>query len=140
MNVPRILLAAAGGFVAYFAFGFLVFGALPLVREQYARYPAVYRTQEDIKAVMPIGMLGILLSLLVLAYFYASLYRPGDGLGAGARFGALIGLFALGAFVLHNHVNLNIGWRLTIMQGIAYFLEWTLVGAAIGLIYRPLGA
>jgi len=34
-------------------------------------------------------------------------------------------------------VNLNIGLKLTIEQGIAYFVEWTVVGIAIGLIYRP---
>jgi len=35
----RGLLAAAGGFAAHFAFDFLVFGALPLKREGYARHP-----------------------------------------------------------------------------------------------------
>jgi hypothetical protein len=86
------------------------------------------------------GMLGILVAIVALAYLYASLSRPGGGLGAGLQFGAVIGVFVLGAFVLHNYVNLNIGWRLTLAQGVAYFVEWSLVGAVIGLIYRPLGA
>jgi hypothetical protein len=55
----------------------------------------------------------------------------------GVRFGALIGVFAVCSFVIHNHVNLNIGLRLTLGQAVAYFLEWTFVGAVIGLIYRP---
>jgi hypothetical protein len=38
---PLLFLAAAGGTVAYFAFGFIVFGALPYLRNEYARYPAV---------------------------------------------------------------------------------------------------
>jgi hypothetical protein len=140
MNVTRMLLAAAGGFVAYFAFGFLTFGALPMLREEFARYPAIYRDHDSIKAVMPIGMLGILVAIVALAYLYASLSRSGGGLGVGLKFGAVIGVFVLGAFVLHNYVNLNIGWRLTLAQGVAYFVEWLLVGAVIGLIYRPLGA
>jgi hypothetical protein len=140
MNVSRMLLAAAGSFVAYFAFGFLTFGALPMLRDEFARYPAVYRGHDGIKAVMPIGMLGILVAIVALAYLYASWSRPGGGLGAGLQFGAVIGVFVLGAFVLHNYVNLNIGWRLTLAQGVAYFVEWLVVGAVMGLIYRPLGA
>ena len=50
----------------------------------------------------------------------------------------LAALFAVCAFVVHNHVNLNIGLSLTVGQAIAYFVEWTLVGLVIGLIYRPL--
>jgi hypothetical protein len=39
--------------------------------------------------------------------------------------------------VLHNYVNLNIGLKLTLQQCALYFLEWLVVGIAIGLIYRP---
>jgi hypothetical protein len=59
-------------------------------------------------------------------------------LAQGARFGGLVGAYAVGAFVLHNHVNLNIGLRLTLGQAVAYFFQWTVVGVVIGLIYRPL--
>jgi hypothetical protein len=33
-------------------------------------------------------------------------------------------------------MNLNIGWRLSMLQGIAYPAEWIVVGAVISLIYR----
>jgi len=36
----------------------------------------------------------------------------------------LIGLFAIGSFVLHNYVNLNIGLKITVASAIAYFVEW----------------
>jgi hypothetical protein len=65
------------------------------------------------------------------------LYQGGSGLVAGARFGALIGVFAVCAFVIHNYVNLNIGGALTVISSIAYFIEWTVAGIVIGLIYRP---
>jgi len=55
----------------------------------------------------------------------------------GARFGALIGIFFVGAFVVHNYVNLNIGLRLILQQAVAYFMEWLVVGVVIGLVYRP---
>ena len=64
-------------------------------------------------------------------------YRGGSPLAAGAKFGTLIGLFAICAFVIHNYVNLNIGLRLTIGQAIAYFIEWVVVGIVIGAVYRP---
>src|SRR5579871_4196887 len=136
VNYGRILLAAIGGFVAYFAFGFLVFGALPLLREEYARYPAIYRNQDGIKRVMPIGMAAMFVAIAVLADLYAMSCQRGFGPLEGARFGALIGLFAVCSFVLHNHVNLNIGWALTWKQAVAYFVEWTIVGTVIGWIYK----
>jgi hypothetical protein len=136
MSHERILLAAAGGFVAYFAFGFLVFGALPMLREEYARYPAVYRNQAGIKRVMPIGMAAMFVAILVVTCLYAMSCQRGYGPLDGARFGALIGLFAVCSFVLHNHVNLNIGWSLTWKQAVAYFVEWTIVGTVIGWIYK----
>jgi hypothetical protein len=32
---------------------------------------------------------------------------------------------------------LNIGLKLTVQQAIAYFIQWTICGIVIGLIYRP---
>jgi hypothetical protein len=49
----------------------------------------------------------------------------------------LIGIFAI-CNVLHNYVNLNIGSKLALGQAAAYFLQWTITGIVIGLIYKPL--
>jgi hypothetical protein len=136
MNYSRLLLAGIGGTVAYFAFGFVVFGLLPLLRNEYAKYPGIYRTQDEMQSVMPFGMLAMLVAILVMATLYAMAYRDGGGIVEGAGFGALIGIFAVCAFVIHNHVNLKIGVALTLGQAIAYFLEWTLVGTVVGLIYK----
>jgi hypothetical protein len=126
MNYLRVLLAAAGGFVAYFAFGFLVFGALPLSREEYAKYPAVYSGQGRYQECHAIGIGAMFVAILVLAGIYAMSYHRGFGPLEGARFGGLIGLCAVCPFVLHNHVNLNVGWLLTWKQAIACLLEWTM--------------
>src|SRR5437660_1996522 len=139
MNYGGVALAAAGGTVAYFAFGFVVFGVLPLLRREYAKYPAVYRTQEDMRGVMPAGMAAMFVAILVMAAIYALAYQGGSGAVEGTRVGALIGVFAVCAFVIHNHVNLNIGLTLTVGQAVAYFVEWTIVGCVIGIIYKPLG-
>ena len=46
-------------------------------------------------------------------------------------------MFALGSFVLHNYVNLNIDLRLTLGQAAAYFLQWIVVGVVIAWVYKP---
>ena len=137
MNFLRIFLASLGAFVAYMVFGGLVFALIPSLKAEFLKFPAVYRDHDGQMSHMPVGMAAIFLSIVVLAVLYAMLYQGGSGLAEGARFGALIGLFVLGAFVLHNYVNLNIGLRLTLISAVAYFIEWMVAGIVIGLIYRP---
>ncbi len=136
MNILRIVLAALGGFIVYFVVGGLAFVLIPSLKTEFLKYTAVYRDHEGQMSHIPVGMAGILLSILVLAVLYAQTYHGGSGLVEGVRFGALIGIFVFGAFVLHNYANLNIGLKLALEQGVAYFIEWAVVGAAIGLIYR----
>ena len=137
MNYSRILLASFCAFIAYFIYGGILFGALPWLRTEFAKYPAVYRSQEGIKSTMPFGMLAMFVAMVAIAMLYAMVYAGGSGLVEGARFGALIGVFAIGSFVVHNYVNLNIGLKLTIQQSIAYFVQWVIVGIVIALIYKP---
>lgn len=137
MNIGRIALASLGAFVAYFVLGGAIFGALPFLRAEFLKYPGVYRDQQGQMSHMAVGVPAMLLSIVVLAVLYAMLYKGGSGLVEGAQFGALIGLFAIGSFVLHNYVNLNIGLKITVASSIAYLVEWIVVGIVIGLIYRP---
>jgi hypothetical protein len=140
MNYSRLALAALGGMVASFAFGSLVFVLVPaLVREGH-KYPAVFRPKEEMMAVMPVGLVATFMSILVVAIMFAMMHQGGSGLADGVRFGILIGVFVVCAFVLHNYVNLNIGLKLALGQAVAYFLQWTIVGIVIGLIYKPLAA
>lgn len=140
MNYPRIVIAALAATVAYFVIGGLSFVLAPQLAEEFRKYPAIYRTQESMKGVIPVGMAAMFVGILVLAVLYAMIYRGGSGGAGGALFGALIGVFAVCAFVLHNYVNLNIGLQLTLQQAVAYFIEWTVVGILIGVIYQPTGA
>jgi hypothetical protein len=137
MNFVRIALATLGALVAYMMLGGLMFALVPSLKVEFLKYPAVYRSQEGQMSYMPIGMAAMFVAMLALAAIYAIAYQGGSGLAEGARFGALIGLFAIGAFVVHNYVNLNIGLKLTLQQSAAYFFEWLVTGIVIGLIYRP---
>ena len=138
MNFTRIFLAGLGGFVAYFAIGGLSFALMPWLKTEVLKYPAVYRPEEEIKRTMPVGMTAMFVSILALAVIYAMMYREGSGVATGAAFGALIGVFVVGSFVIHNYMILNIGLKLALEQSVAYFLEWVAVGVVIGLVYRPL--
>jgi len=137
MNYSRIALAALGATVAYFVLGGVLFAALPWLSREFAKYSAVYRTQDDMKRVMPLGMVSILVGIMVVAVLYAMAYPAGGDVAAGARFGALIGLFAVCGFALHNHMLLNIGLKLTVGQAGASFVQWLGVGIVISLIYVP---
>ena len=137
MNWLRIGLAAVGAFIAYFLVGGLAFGLVPSLKREFLKFPAVYRPAEGQMSHMPVGMAAMFVGIFSLAVLYAAGYRGASGLLEGARFGALIGVFAIGAFVVHNYVNLNIGLMITLQQAVAYFTEWVVVGVVIGLIYRP---
>jgi len=138
MNYLRLALAALGGTVAYFAFGFLVLWLVPALINESRKYPAVFRSKEEMMTVMPIGLAATFIAILVAAIIFAMIYRGGSGTMEGARFGVLIGFFVVCAFVLHNYVNLNIGLKLALGQAVAYFVQWTIVGIVIDLIYKPL--
>jgi archaellum biogenesis protein FlaJ (TadC family) len=137
VDYARIALASLGATVAYFAYGFVTFAALPSMKNEFMKYPNVYRPRAELMKVMPYGMVAILISIVVVAVLYARIYPAGGGIASGAYLGALIGIFSVCTFVMHNYVNLNIGLTLTLYQGIAYFIQWIIVGGAIGLIYKP---
>ena len=136
MNYSRLGLAALGGTVAHFAFGFLVLWLVPGLIDEAHKYPAVFRPLEEMKTVMPIGIVATFIAILVVAIIFARIHQGRSGTTEGARLGVLIGIFAVCA-VLHNYVNLNIGLKLALGQAVAYFVQWTIIGIVIGLIYKP---
>jgi hypothetical protein len=138
MNYSSLALAALGGTVASFAFGFLVFWLVPGLIKEAHKYPAVFRPKEEMKTVMLIGLVATFMAILVVAIIFAMMHPGGSGITEGARFGVLIGIFVVFGFVLHNYVNLNIGLKLALGQAVAYFVQWTIIGIVIGLIYKPL--
>ena len=137
MNYTHIAFASLGAMVAYFVYGFVMFAAWPSMKTEFMKYPNVYRPEDKMMKVMPYGMVAILIGIVVVVILYAKVFSAGGGIGSGASLGALIGIFTVCIFVIHNYVNLNIGLKLTLYQGIAYFFQWVIVGSAIGLIYKP---
>jgi hypothetical protein len=136
VNYTRIALASFGAMVAYFVYGFALFAAWPSMKTEFMKYPNVYRPKDEMMKVMPYGMVAILIAIVVVAILYARIFAEGGGIASGMSLGALIGLFSVCTFAIHNYINLNIGLRLTLYQSVAYFVQWVIVGAAIGLIYK----
>jgi hypothetical protein len=112
MEYTRVGMAALVGFVAYFVIGGLTFAVLPWLKIEFAKYPLVYRSPETM------------------------ILSSGVWAGGGCAVRSADRGFAVGSFVVHNCVNLNIGLKLTVQQSVAYFVEWIVVGMVIGLIYR----
>jgi len=79
MNFLRIVLAALGGFVAYFVVGGLAFVLIPSLKTEFLKYTAVYRDHNGQMSHMPAGMAGIFLSILVLAVLSRNSTRAARG-------------------------------------------------------------
>jgi hypothetical protein len=135
MNYGRLVLAAVVATIVDVCYGFAVYGML--LAPQFAKYPGVYRGDVDGQAHLPLMFGGLLLAILVAALIYAKGYEGGSGAAEGLRFGVMLGAFVLFAFGGVNYGVLNIGRRLALYAGAAGFIEWTLVGLVIGLVYKP---
>lgn len=142
MHFSSLALTALGGVVASFGFGFLVMWLLPSLFEQPLKYPAVFRAKEEMMSVMPIGFASSLIAIVVVVIIFAMMQR-GSGLAEGARLGTILGVL-IGIFaacnVAHNYMNLNIGVNLALGQAAAYFVQWTITGIVIGVVYSYLTA
>jgi hypothetical protein len=135
MRYLRMVFAAVLATVAYYVYGYLVYGRL--IAYAYVPYTGVFRPGEVVVGYMPWGMGGTFLALLALTVLYARNYQEDHHLLEGAKFGLLVGLFVVGDFVVHDYVILNIGRELAVLQAAAAIPEWTLVGMIIALVYRP---
>jgi len=135
MNYGRLVLAAVAATVVDAVYGFAVYGRV--ISGEFAKYPAIYRSGESQTAYLPLMFVGILFAMLVASYLYAKGYEGGSGLQEGMRFGVLVGLVMVGYVAGVNYAIMNIGKRLAVYYGLAGFVEWIVVGMAIGFVYRP---
>jgi len=133
MKYTRLVITSIAATVVYFVLGGLVFALTPL-RNEFRAYPALYRPMEAMQPLMPLGLFSMFVGIVVLVGLFAM--TPQRGALAGIRFGCLAGIFVVCEFVIHNYVNLNIGFRLTLLQAVAFFFQWTIVGLVIGLLYK----
>ena len=131
---PRFWLAAA----TYLVLTFILAAAwhLALFKGIYARL-GVYTRPEPIIAL---GVLSMVLQALIVAYLYPFFFRGGNPVAQGAVFGLLLGIFMGSNAVLAEAGKSQItSLRTWIgLEGVYYLLQFTVVGAAIGLVYGPI--
>ena len=133
MNYTRLALAAVAATVADFVYGFAVYGNL--LSSSFLAQGAIYRSAESQMAHMPLGAGGVLLAMVAAAMLFAvSNFR---GVSGGLQFGFLLGVFAIGTSVVVNYATLNMTEDHAARMVLAASAEWLIVGAVIGLIYRP---
>jgi hypothetical protein len=135
MNIPRLALAAVVATIVDSVYGFTVYGML--LAGEFGKYPAVYRSNEAGQGYLPLMFGGLFVAILVASAIYAKGYEGGSGVAEGLRFGVMLGVFVFLAFGGVNYAVLNIGRRLALYAAMAGLVEWTLVGVAIGLVYKP---
>jgi hypothetical protein len=137
MNYPRLAITAIVGLVVYFGSGYLIEGWL--IRDHFIPSQSVYRDISTMQKYMPLGLLSSLLAIFVMAMIYARVSAaPGAVLGvsSGAFFGLLFGILAACIHPISNFVTMNIDTRLC-LETTASLVQWTLVGATIALLYKP---
>lgn len=139
MSLAHIALTAVVAFVAYFIFGGVVFMGVPALKREFEKHSNLYRPQEELMKVMPLGMGATFIAIFVLTYLYAMVHWQGPPLERGLIFGAMIGVFFDCVFVVHNYVNLRVSAKLSIQQAVAYFFEWLVVCVVMALVYGTPG-
>jgi len=135
MNYARLALAAVAATIFDAVYGFVVYGML--LAPEFSRYPGVYRSNEAGMAFLPLMFAGLFIAIVAVAVIYAKGYEGGSGVAEGARFGFLLGVFVVFAFVAVNYAVLNVGRKIAAMTAAAGFVEWLAIGLVIGLVYRP---
>jgi hypothetical protein len=135
MDYKRLALAAVVAWVVDVFYGIGVW--MLLLGDEFAKYPAVFRSEAAMNANLPLMFAGGLLAMFVLAYVYAKGYEGGNGIQEGLRFGALISLFTLGFVSLGLYGTFNIEGGLALRAAVASFFETIVVGMVIGALYRP---
>jgi hypothetical protein len=135
MNYARLMLAAVAATIFDAVYGFVVYGML--LAPEFARYPGVYRSSEAGAAFLPLMFAGLFIAIVAVTIIYAKGYEGGSGAAEGVRFGFLLGVFVVFAFVAVNYATLEVGRKIAVMTAAAGFVEWVAIGLVIGLVYRP---
>lgn len=136
MNYTRLVLAALAATVVDAIYGVVVYGML--LTHEFARFPAVYRPPTAPPVYLATMFVGIFVSMLFATAIYSKGYEGrGSGAAEGVRFGLMAGLFVATYLSSVNYGTLNIGRRLTGLAWVAGVIEFVLLGAAIGSVYRP---
>jgi hypothetical protein len=134
MNHQRGSLALICAFVLVFLFGFVWHGVL--MKEMYTETASLWRTEGDFQNHFWILILGH----AVVAFAFTGLYVSKVGVNSavtGFGYGVVIGIFCAGVELIRFAVE-PITAKILCMWIIGDIIQFAIVGAAVGAIYKPL--
>lgn len=136
MNFARVAAAAVAAWVAYLPIGYIVNEIL--LSDLYAANAAAMRAPEEMN--LPLGFAASLLGFFVFAYTYAKGYEGGSGVQEGVRFGVLVGFLLICFGTVWTYVTAPITSSLLFAWIVDVIVEFSIYGAIVGAIYRPVSA
>ncbi|MGH9349160.1 MAG: hypothetical protein ACRD26_18050 [Vicinamibacterales bacterium] len=136
MNFARVAAAAVAAWVAYLPIGYIVNEIL--LSDLYAANAAAMRAPEEMN--LPLGFAASLLGFFVFAYTYAKGYEGGSGVQEGVRFGVLVGFLLICFATVWTYVTAPITSSLLFAWIVDVIVEFSIYGAIVGAIYRPVSA
>jgi hypothetical protein len=136
MNVARVAVAGATAWVVSLAVAFLVNEVL--LKNVYLANAAVLRPEAEIAAKLPLGFAVMLVGFLAFAYAYAKGYEGTNGVIEGIRYGALVAVMINCFAAYWYYATVPIDRTMAAAMAVDYLVEWTLYGAIVGAIYRPM--
>ena len=131
MNRTKFFIAFIAAFIFVFFFGFVWHGFL--MKSTYMEIASHYRAEND----MQWGPL--ILGHAVMAFFFTCAYAgfvSNPSPGAGAKLGLKIGLILVGLYFIRFAVE-PLTMKVLVLGGIGDVLEFALMGALVGAIYKP---
>lgn len=131
MNYKKITLATISYVVLSMAIAFP--WHLIWFHDLYLKIGAVTRPEP----IIPLGMLSMLIQGVVIAYIYPFWYRGGNPIVQGVKFSLIVGLlvYTVMGFATAAKMNIEPVSTFLIYHTIFQFLQFTITGAALGLIY-----
>jgi hypothetical protein len=136
MNFSRVMLAAFFAWTAYLGISYLVHHVL--LRDSYALYASIMRSQTEQMRIQPIGFGFALLGFFVFSYAYAKGYEGGNGRQEGLRFGVIVGILICAFSTVYEYVMWPISKNLLIASLIDNIVQFAIYGMIVGIVYRPL--
>ncbi|MCL4677619.1 MAG: DUF1761 domain-containing protein [Alphaproteobacteria bacterium] len=131
MGIPKFIAATLSYVVLSMALAFP--WHMVLFLEVYMEMGAMTRAEP----IIALGFFSMILQGMVIAYFYPFYYRGGHPVFQGVKFSLIIGLlvYSVMGFATAAKMDINPVSTFLLYHTAFQFLQFTITGAALGLIY-----
>ena len=131
--MKRFILAFVAAYIFIFFWGWLLNGVL--LKDIYAQTPNLWRTQSEMMSLFHWIIIGQALIVFSFVMIYASGFA-GGGVIAGIRLGILLEIAAIGMRLGMSAVQ-PVPGKLIFYGSVSGLIEMIIVGAMVGVIYKP---